>query len=195
MQSQSPDEGQTRHVRSPSASVDSENKRRKTRKGTSSCWECKRRKTRCNFTNPGDAVCVGCRRRGMACVSQEYDEVPSQRTGKAPQMGDRIVRVEALVAELVKKVTGTPETTPTAERGRSRAPWPPPQGEFNSNILTPDDSASESACHLVGCDDTSPVSNRLLSPWLCSRLIKGSRKIYLTRYRRMLIAIGPSRRA
>ncbi|KAK8137573.1 hypothetical protein PG984_003066 [Apiospora sp. TS-2023a] len=48
-------------------------KRRKLRKGTQSCWECKRRKIRCTFTSPADSICDGCRSRRTKCVSQEFD--------------------------------------------------------------------------------------------------------------------------
>lgn len=78
-------------------------------------------------------------------------------------MGDRIVRVETLVAELVKKVSGVPGTTATtAEGGVGRQPGPPSEPEFSLNILTPDDSASESA-HIGVCDDTPGVRG-LLTP-------------------------------
>ncbi|KAE8148693.1 hypothetical protein BDV25DRAFT_157825 [Aspergillus avenaceus] len=49
--------------------------RRKVRKGTHSCWECKRRKMKCRF-DPRivSASCNGCRRRGSRCISQEFPE-------------------------------------------------------------------------------------------------------------------------
>jgi hypothetical protein len=49
-------------------------KRRKVRKGTFSCWECKRRKMKCI---PGSLTvfpCKSCQRRGSYCVSQEFPE-------------------------------------------------------------------------------------------------------------------------
>lgn len=49
-------------------------KRRKLRKGTHSCWECKRRKMRCIFVPPETATCNACRRRGSKCVSQDLPE-------------------------------------------------------------------------------------------------------------------------
>ncbi|KAL6818035.1 hypothetical protein GGI42DRAFT_309221 [Trichoderma sp. SZMC 28013] len=52
-------------------------KRRKIRKGTQSCWECKRRKIRCTFAAPTETVCDGCRSRRVKCISQEYyDDAP-----------------------------------------------------------------------------------------------------------------------
>ncbi|KAK7183549.1 hypothetical protein DPSP01_008451 [Paraphaeosphaeria sporulosa] len=60
-------------------------RRRKIRKGTQSCWECKRRKTKCIFAAPGDAACVGCRSRGTTCLSQGFHEEVSTSTKKATQ--------------------------------------------------------------------------------------------------------------
>lgn len=59
-------------------------KRRKIRKGTQSCWECKRRKTRCTFASPNESVCDGCRSRKVNCISQqfEYGLEPVVRGGK-----------------------------------------------------------------------------------------------------------------
>jgi hypothetical protein len=45
-------------------------KRRKIRKGTHSCWECRRRKVKCTFASEEDAVCVMCHRRDTECASQ-----------------------------------------------------------------------------------------------------------------------------
>ncbi|KAK8041080.1 hypothetical protein PG994_014087 [Apiospora phragmitis] len=51
-----------------------QSKRRKIRKGTQSCWECKRRKVRCTFVASADSTCDGCRSRRTNCVSQEFDD-------------------------------------------------------------------------------------------------------------------------
>ena len=50
-------------------------KRRKVRKGTQSCWECKRRKIKCIFATAEDAVCSGCAGRKTKCLSQEFERV------------------------------------------------------------------------------------------------------------------------
>jgi len=47
-------------------------KKRRVRKGTRSCWECKRRKIRCIFATESDTTCRGCLDRGTACISQEF---------------------------------------------------------------------------------------------------------------------------
>jgi hypothetical protein len=149
-------------------------KRRKIRKGTRSCWECKRRKIRCVFDSASpapDAICIGCQRRGTTCVSQEFPEETSQSggqfgagngvggAGRARQMGDRIVRVEALVEQLVKKVGSANAATMigNASAAQARKRGPPgrettagssasaDQSGSTAGIMTPDDSSSESA--------------------------------------------------
>jgi hypothetical protein len=45
-------------------------KRRKFRKGTHSCQECRRRKVKCVFSTPDSTTCVVCLRRGVHCLSQ-----------------------------------------------------------------------------------------------------------------------------
>ncbi|KAH7266174.1 hypothetical protein B0J15DRAFT_580172 [Fusarium solani] len=90
-------------------------KRRKIRKGTTSCWECKRRKTRCHFPSATSEVCVGCQQRERPCVTQEYEEDPGkfqehlaigservdQNNNNNNSLEDRLERVEALLQRLV----------------------------------------------------------------------------------------------
>lgn len=50
-------------------------KRRRFRKGTHSCWQCKKRKVKCIPDSLADGgACDGCRRRGSHCVGQECPE-------------------------------------------------------------------------------------------------------------------------
>lgn len=72
-------------------------KRRKVRKGTQSCWECRRRKVRCIFSISTNTVCDHCARRGTPCVSQEMCEEPSSNV-KTP-LESRIGRIEELLAQ------------------------------------------------------------------------------------------------
>ncbi|KAJ4160247.1 hypothetical protein NW754_003372 [Fusarium falciforme] len=70
-------------------------KPRKLRKGTQSCWECKRRKARCTFSAATKDVCEGCKRRGTECVSQELTDEPPP-PGSRKGLVDRLGQVEAL---------------------------------------------------------------------------------------------------
>ncbi|KIW03105.1 uncharacterized protein PV09_05750 [Verruconis gallopava] len=53
-------------------------KRRRVRKGTHSCWECRRRKVKCTFASLDDVRCVTCVRRRAKCVSQEDADGPDE---------------------------------------------------------------------------------------------------------------------
>ncbi|KAI1074521.1 hypothetical protein F5B20DRAFT_432602 [Whalleya microplaca] len=74
-------------------------KRRKVRKGTQSCWECKRRKIRCTFAAPTERICDGCRSRRTKCISQEF----CHEEALASKRIDRLGRMESLVEKLVKQ--------------------------------------------------------------------------------------------
>lgn len=86
-------------------------KRRKIRKGTQSCWECKRRKIRCVLASPPSdtAVCIGCRRRGTRCVGQEFPDEPSPIAGDGHGGGsgrhvlERLSRMEMVIEKLAQK--------------------------------------------------------------------------------------------
>ena len=76
-------------------------KRRKVRKGTQSCWECKRRKIRCTFATPEDVGCIGCQRRRTPCVSQEMPEDLSPAMKCHQHLSERIARVEDLMNDVI----------------------------------------------------------------------------------------------
>ena len=82
-------------------------KRRRVRKGTQSCWECKRRKIRCVFASSEDVTCIGCQRRRAPCVSQEMPEDLSPAKAGNRHLSERIARVEDLMKDfLASKVVG-----------------------------------------------------------------------------------------
>ncbi len=72
---------------------DSVKRHRKIRKGTRSCWACKRRKVRCSFPSAQSQACVHCQRRGSQCVGQDVLEelAPADSSDS-----ERIVAVESL---------------------------------------------------------------------------------------------------
>jgi hypothetical protein len=102
-------------------------KRRKVRKGTHSCWECKRRKVKCIFSSQDESICITCRRRGTTCISQEIfggSDVAEDSTG-----GARVV--ELVLNQPVDNDEGnvqqtlwshTAGSTPTTGSSMSRTP-------------------------------------------------------------------------
>lgn len=93
---------------SPDDELDHEPKRRKVRKGTQSCWECKRRKVRCVFETT-ETICQNCRRRSTACISQD---LPDALTLVTPSSSEEGASVCAVVrpASLLKCLTKKPGT-------------------------------------------------------------------------------------
>ncbi|KAI1429260.1 hypothetical protein F5Y12DRAFT_474908 [Xylaria sp. FL1777] len=98
------DSGSPTHE-APSLVAQAEGNRRRLRKGTRSCWECKRRKNKCTWSR-SEEKCDGCHRRGTRCVGQEFpqDPLPSERRGVNKPDDSRILRLEALVEELSRKI-------------------------------------------------------------------------------------------
>ncbi|KAI1446182.1 hypothetical protein F5Y02DRAFT_425851 [Annulohypoxylon stygium] len=90
-------------VRSASSGGDPEAKRRKIRKGTHSCWECRRRKTRCQYSSATASICIGCEARGTTCVSQEFpdEQPPSAERG----LTQRMTRVESMLERIIERIT------------------------------------------------------------------------------------------
>ena len=85
-------------------------KRKKVRKGTQSCWECKRRKVRCIFTSSEHITCIGCERRGKLCLSQELPEDWSPAKSSNRHLGERIAKVEDLMKDFLAS-KGAPATS------------------------------------------------------------------------------------
>ncbi|RDW81980.1 hypothetical protein BP6252_03092 [Coleophoma cylindrospora] len=105
--------------------VEDEHRRKRVRKGTKSCWECKRRKIKCQLSTENVPVCSGCLQRGTNCVSQEYPEEYDQPSGA--QLGERLGRVEMLLEKLLEKVNQY-----ESEKGA----LPTPESTAN-DVLTP----------------------------------------------------------
>lgn len=112
-------------------------KRRKVRKGTRSCWECKRRKISCVFASSQDATCAGCQRRRVPCVSQEIPQNFAPLTARAnrhDQLDGRIARLEDLLREaFASKQFGSINQTEvqrhsnsSVTKARLNDPSPPP---------------------------------------------------------------------
>lgn len=85
-------------------SPEPDNKRRKLRKGTKSCWDCKKRKVKCTFDAISDTVCIACRRRSAPCIGQDQpeEEFQAHAEGNRDLLLDRIQRVEALLEQLIQ---------------------------------------------------------------------------------------------
>ncbi|KAI0514465.1 hypothetical protein F5B22DRAFT_228746 [Xylaria bambusicola] len=92
-----------------------EPKRRRVRKGTRSCWECRRRKIRCIFPSEDSSTCANCETRGTSCVSQEFADEPASAPNQ--RVTQRLGRVEEMLEQLIEKIM--PDSYTPGSRGRS----------------------------------------------------------------------------
>ncbi|KAJ5247486.1 hypothetical protein N7468_002469 [Penicillium chermesinum] len=93
-------EGGLNPVERITLSSEHSDRKRKLRKGTASCWECKHRKKRCTYQPASPAECDSCLRLGLTCVNQGLPDPTDHRYDKVRQ---RIVHVEALVEQLLRQ--------------------------------------------------------------------------------------------
>lgn len=91
----------TGHVDAPTNKETTPARRKKVRKGTRSCWECKRRKIRCIFASSENATCIGCQRRRAPCVSQDMPEDLSPARLGNRHLGERIAIVEDFMKNIL----------------------------------------------------------------------------------------------
>ncbi|KAK4206881.1 hypothetical protein QBC37DRAFT_434316 [Rhypophila decipiens] len=156
--------------------------RKKIRKGTTSCWECKRRKVRCLFTatDPtpssvlGPISCDGCKRRGTACISQEFPDVSASAPNNLNPADDRLGRVEALVEQLVrrsdiptppdsvKEIEAIPELAVTSDVDRQ---WNLPAPNATPTRLTPRPRPLERYNAPGSSHKYDEISRELIAAW------------------------------
>ncbi|KAJ5291375.1 hypothetical protein N7478_000626 [Penicillium angulare] len=86
--------------------------RKKMRKGTKSCLECRRRKIRCTYDNDRHDVCHECHLRGSKCVDQENgleesNTLQGPPSGERYSLRERVAYLETIVGSLAQKLDQT----------------------------------------------------------------------------------------
>ncbi|KAK2040727.1 hypothetical protein LZ31DRAFT_473916 [Colletotrichum somersetense] len=126
-------------------------KKRKVRKGTKSCWQCRKRKIRCEFASNDEETCNGCQARGTVCISQEFAD---QEQPGPPERGlvQRLGRLEELMLKLADKmgpdasavnnsITPAPSVEGSQAGPKPRSP-PPDMARSSTNVTLISSSAS-----------------------------------------------------
>ncbi|KAF2280874.1 uncharacterized protein EI97DRAFT_389003 [Westerdykella ornata] len=93
--------------------------RKKMRKGTHSCFECRRRKIKCIFQPDSPDVCSECFARGSRCIDQEHAN-PDIVVDHRKNLRERVSRLEALVDSLLEEKSE--RTCSQTETSSSRTP-------------------------------------------------------------------------
>ncbi|KAK8139162.1 hypothetical protein PG984_002542 [Apiospora sp. TS-2023a] len=140
----------------PSVARAPPSKRRKLRKGTQSCWECKRRKTRCTYATSSDAICDGCKSRVTKCISQEFEDAPGEQHGS--KTSERLKHMESLLHQLLPKrqvgdrAESYTDQSKTVSTTLESPRWPP-----NSELTVPSTVVMDS--------NLEDISRSLLQVW------------------------------
>ncbi|MCJ1341442.1 hypothetical protein MMC09_006738 [Bachmanniomyces sp. S44760] len=100
--------------------------RKKMRKGTHSCLECRRRKIRCVFRPDRPSVCLECFARGTRCREQKIGDLeqPSTTTSvdSRTNLRERVARLENLIENILDRETPTTSrSVGESERGAAEA--------------------------------------------------------------------------
>ncbi|KAB5539250.1 hypothetical protein GE09DRAFT_1176186 [Coniochaeta sp. 2T2.1] len=118
--------------------MEAEARRRKVRKGTHSCWECRRRKIKCKYDSTSDTVCLPCQARGSNCQSQEY--VDESKTIPAPdrRLAQRLGRLEEMMEKLMDHIKPQSSTTGGSSLSRTPSTSPSPSAHEDDVELAVD---------------------------------------------------------
>ncbi|KAJ9239155.1 hypothetical protein DTO169E5_4445 [Paecilomyces variotii] len=95
--------------------------RKKMRKGTRSCIECRRRKIRCTFDPERHNVCNECYARGSVCIDQEHGSLPPRSTGGEQRysLRERVAQLDTVVAGILTQLEGRQSSVPLAHSAQS----------------------------------------------------------------------------
>lgn len=114
------------------------------RKGTHSCFECRRRKIRCIFQPENPDVCSECFARGSRCIDQEHVN-PEIVVDHRKNLRERVSRLEALIDTLLEDKTVKPErrsqSMSIADTSSPKAPCLPTKEAFPPAPLSSDSSS------------------------------------------------------
>ncbi|KAJ5740173.1 hypothetical protein N7493_000045 [Penicillium malachiteum] len=109
----------------PPPPEDQQPPRKRIRKGTHSCWECKHRKVRCHYVSDGDSSCRECLTRGTVCRSQDFPEPENIRESERASLNDRLGRVESLLERVLLRLDTLDD--------KQEPPVSPPTGSVDSS--------------------------------------------------------------
>ncbi|KAI4131373.1 MAG: hypothetical protein LQ338_001258 [Usnochroma carphineum] len=94
----------------PSSEASDYNPRKRMRKGTHSCLECRRRKIRCIFE--ADATtCNRCITKQLSCTEQEYGDAKALGADKRKSMRERTSELEGMITQILTKLDTNAATT------------------------------------------------------------------------------------
>ncbi|RMZ73978.1 c6 finger domain [Pyrenophora seminiperda CCB06] len=122
--------------------------RKKMRKGTHSCFECRRRKIRCIFQADNPDVCSECFARGSRCIDQEHAN-PEVIVDHRKNLRERVSRLEALVDTLLEDKTVKSEShSHSQSQSLADTSSPKPNNVYTKDTFPPTPLSTESSSNI-----------------------------------------------
>ncbi|KAI4183802.1 MAG: hypothetical protein L6R41_005181 [Letrouitia leprolyta] len=97
-------------ITTPSSESSDSHPRKRMRKGTHSCLECRRRKIRCIF-EPDASTCNRCIHKGQSCTQQEYGDAKAMGADKRKSVRERTSELEGMINQILTKLDTNPAAT------------------------------------------------------------------------------------
>ncbi|KAL8790901.1 MAG: hypothetical protein Q9213_000326 [Squamulea squamosa] len=94
----------------PSSESSDYNPRKRMRKGTHSCLECRRRKIRCIYEQNA-TTCTRCITKRLDCTNQEYGDAKALGADKRKSMRERTSELEGMITQILTKLDNNAVTT------------------------------------------------------------------------------------
>jgi len=123
--------------------------RKSMRKGTRSCYECRRRKARCIFAKES-TICESCIARGKKCTEQSRDLIQDAALDTRESLRERVARLEAII-----QASSSESDNLAVDKTSSRSRLDPP--DIQPERLTTESSASSNI------QNPTPVSTSSVS--------------------------------
>ncbi|KAK5462485.1 hypothetical protein LTS15_002197 [Exophiala xenobiotica] len=141
--------------------------RKKMRKGTKSCLECRRRKIRCTFEPERAAICNECYARGSTCIDQEHGDVQTYTQSNAEQsnhsLRERVSQLEGLVKQVLHRLpdrggnTSSTDASPETDKSQVDAQAAEVLKSLKSSLRQVDADPEESILLPGGLRDGAPA--------------------------------------
>ncbi|KAI4288243.1 MAG: hypothetical protein L6R35_002492 [Caloplaca aegaea] len=94
----------------PSSESSDYRPRKRMRKGTHSCLECRRRKIRCIY-EPDATICNRCISKQLSCTEQEYGDAKAIGADKRKSMRERTSELEGMINQILTKLDSNTATS------------------------------------------------------------------------------------
>ncbi|KAF1815077.1 hypothetical protein P152DRAFT_244678 [Eremomyces bilateralis CBS 781.70] len=143
----------------PKSPADS-NRIRKLRKGTHSCFECRRRKIKCIYAE-NQTVCTECFARGSKCIDQEHADTDSIVDNRK-NLRERVARLESLLDTLLTERSEKGAIEALRTLGESPGPQTPLSADITADLDS--DTTDHAPGSLLALFDNAVLSRAAVRP-------------------------------